>query len=454
MSVKSLIEDRANDQIVREFVDTRGGCVVAVTEEHLMVKTLRSTLVKELGAKEGCVSHFADPARATDHIADRHNAGDPVIVFVERLLRGRPSTDFVYTLKRLLPDVLVIILVSEASRENLVLLHEFGADNMIVKPVSVGGLIEKMASTIKPRGTIAKLMNKGRGLLSQGDFEAALAIARMILEKNPDSSAGLMLEGDALVGLNRTQEAIRCYEEAHNNSNIFLEPLKKLADIYKDSNKNQYLKILKKLDRLSPLNTQRKCEIGAAYVETKELAKAQQYFDDAIDCANREAMSYVATVVSGIADTLADASLELSERYLSQLLEIRADSLCEDDLVIFNKLGIALKRQGKWRQAVDNYKKALTIAPKDEGLFYNLAMAYMDGKEYRSAVDSLNKGLKINPLFWKISDGVSYNLGFIYYSDGDNSLAEHFFQKALELNPDNAEARKMLSILAKGGEQA
>ncbi|MDD4952766.1 MAG: tetratricopeptide repeat protein, partial [Desulfovibrionaceae bacterium] len=254
----------------------------------------------------------------------------------------------------------------------------------------------------------------------------------------------LMLKGDALNGMGRSKEAVKAFMEAHKSSSLFLEPIKKLAEIYRDRDQDSYLKYLLKLDSLSPLNSERKCEIGKVYVKKSEMSEAEAYFDQAISCATKEALGYVSNVVETIADVLAEVSLEMSQKYLSQVLELKKDNLGPMDLSVFNRLGINLRQQGKWREAVENYKKALTIAPDDPGLFYNLAMAYLDGKGLKKASASLDKALSINPEFWKTSDSVCYNIAYIYYSVKDFSSARHHLKNTLELNPGNQKAKKLL----------
>ncbi len=68
-------------------------------------------------------------------------------------------------------------------------------------------------------------------------------------------------------------------------------------------------------------------------------------------------------------------------------------------LQTYNAAGIQARKDRDFEKAVAEFKKALTVAPDDEALLYNLARAYAAKKEKRTAVESIRKALQINPGF-------------------------------------------------------
>jgi tetratricopeptide (TPR) repeat protein len=68
-------------------------------------------------------------------------------------------------------------------------------------------------------------------------------------------------------------------------------------------------------------------------------------------------------------------------------------------LQTYNALGIQARREGNFEKAVTELKKALSVAPDDEGILYNLARAYAAKKEKKPAIESIQKAMKINPAF-------------------------------------------------------
>ena len=436
--------DKRYDSIVYDFFESADGAVVLLSEDPLFKKMLSSTIFKILGTKRDCMYSFENVQTALRQIQTLHKNNVETLVFVERLIAGRPSTDTILTLKKLLPDIRVIVLVGETKRENIAYFYEIGVNNVISKPASMNNIIEKMAFTIKPQGKLSEYMGLGKRLLAASKLDETLQIADKILKIKPDSPAGLMLRGDALLEMDKRDEAVKCYTTAHQSSRLYLEPLKKLAAAYRGVDQEKYLEYLKKLDKLSPLNTERKTDIGKVHVDRKEMESAEKYFDQAIEAATKEAMSMVAEQIS---EAVGSVSPRMSEKYLTRVLDAKGRHLDKSDIALFNKLGIALRGQGKWREAIDNYTRALSISPDDEGLFYNMGMAYFDGGEKRMAAKCFESALEKNPDFYKGSEVVSMNLGSLFAELRDYDHAASCLENALALNPGNAKAKRKLDAV-------
>ncbi|MDD3311640.1 response regulator [Pseudodesulfovibrio sp.] len=442
--------DKKYDSIVYDYFEKKGGVVVLISEDQLFKRTLAATILKTIGSKRDCLSAFENVELGLKKLRDFRKANIDCTVFIERMLGGRPSTDTIITIKRLLPDLKVIVLVGETRRENIAYFYEIGVNNVISKPASMNNIIEKLAFTIKPQGKLSELMGLGQRLLAAGKFKETLAICDKILSLKDNSPAGLMLRGDVLLEQGDRQGAIDCYLKAHDSSRLYLEPLKKLAAAYEGVDEEQRLNYLKKLDKLSPLNTERKTDIGTVYLKQKKMDIAEKYFDQAIEAATREAMTHVGQVAERISEAVGHASPSMAEKYLAKVIETRGSALNKDDITLFNKLGIALRGQGKWREAIDNYARALVISPNDEGLHYNMAMAWFDGGDLREAARCVEKALKINPRFYEESVPASVNLGTIFSDLRRPGEALPFFENALRLNPGHELARSKVEALRRG----
>jgi len=442
--------DKKYDSIVYDYFEKKGGVVVLISEDPLFKRTLASTILKTIGSKRDCLSAFENVELGLKKLRDFHKSNIDCTVFIERMLGGRPSTDTIITLKKILPELKIIVLVGETRRENIAYFYEIGVNNVISKPASMNNIIEKLAFTIKPQGKLSELMGLGQRLLTAGKLKETLAICDKILSLKANSPAGLMLRGDVLLEQNDRAGAIDCYLKAHESSHLYLEPLKKLAGAYEGVDEEERLKYLKKLDKLSPLNTERKTDIGTVYLKQKKMDIAEKYFDQAIEAATREAMTHVGQVAERISEAVGQASASMSEKYLAKVIETRGSALNKDDITLFNKLGIALRGQGKWREAIDNYVRALEISPKDEGLHYNMAMAWFDGGNLREAAKCVDKALAINPKFYAESVAASVNLGTIFSDLRRPKEALPFFENALRLNPGHEVARSKMAAIRNG----
>jgi len=437
------------DSILYEFFEKTRGAVVLISEDQLFKRTLSSTIFKIIGTKRDCFWTFDGFQQGLKKIQAMEKNSVETVVFIERVLGGHSSTDTIITLKRLLPDLKIIVLVGETKRENIAYFYEVGVSNVISKPASMNNIIEKMAFTIKPQGKLSEYMSIGKRCLTAGKLMEAMQISDKILKLKPESPAGLMLKGDIHIAQNEQEKALACYHRAHDSSKLYLEPIKKLVEAYKGVDDEASLKYLKQLDKLSPLNAERKTEIGKMHVEREEMNVAEKYFDAAITTATKEAMSLISNVAEEISEAVNTASPQLAEKYLKTVIETkgRAKNLGLGDIALFNKMGMALRSQGKWKDAIENYTAALRISPDDEGLHYNMGMAYYDGGDKRLAAKCFDNALAKNPRFFEVSEAVSMNLGNIFGELREYEKAMDFFLAALDLNPQNSAAQRKIEAL-------
>ena len=435
------------DQDLRDFLETQHGYLVMLSDDALFVRTLRTTVLKTLAIKADCLEIYQDTGQAMKSVRDHLGHKCPVLVLSDRLLRGAPTLEFMRGLKGAFPEAKVMVMTQETSKESLSQLYEIGVDSILTKPVSVDTLIEKMAGAIKPQGKLSQLVQEARRLLELGETAKVKQISAAILKVKDRSPVALMLLGDALLIEGRRDEAIKAYEEAHRGATLYLEPLKKLASVHSGADDNSYLHYLKKLDVISPLNTERKCEIGKVYVRKNDLNKADAYFGEAIANAQREASSYVDRIVTDIAESVSESSPAMAEKYYFKILEMKGDNLTKEDMATFNRLGIAMRKQGKWSAAIENYKKALTVVPGDERVLYNMGLAYADGQQHSQAVDCYEQVLRSNPEFHRTAAVVAYNMAIAYHLAKRNDDARDFAKAALEIDPNHANTKKLLAKL-------
>ncbi|MBF0551606.1 MAG: tetratricopeptide repeat protein [Deltaproteobacteria bacterium] len=68
-------------------------------------------------------------------------------------------------------------------------------------------------------------------------------------------------------------------------------------------------------------------------------------------------------------------------------------------LHVYNLVGIALRKVGRYEEAVRQYKKALELMPGDENIYYNIARAYYEMGDVKQAETNVRAALNINPKF-------------------------------------------------------
>ena len=180
----------------------------------------------------------------------------------------------------------------------------------------------------------------------------------------------------------------------------YLEQVKKLAELHgQEGNLEKQLHYLEKLNAMSPLNLERKVAIGRLQVKLGRADTASKVFDEAVVRSKSSADTLMVEIRSKIVSMCLEEAPALAERYLRQNLESQRESRSKALIETYNTLGLALRRQGKWREAIQEYEKALAIAPGNASLLYNLAMACKEGKDFAAAAEALDRALASSATF-------------------------------------------------------
>lgn len=438
-----------NKAVVREYFTKHSGQALCLSDDPTFVTLMRNT-VKDLAiAATDLIVVIPEASKALTAITESFNANKKPVLFIERVLMSSGDTGFlIRQFKDTFPELRVMVLTTTADKDRIMLLHESGADNFVLKPLSGNDLIEKMATTLRPPGAVRQLLDRARTFIVKNVSGEAMKITKKVLEAKPDSATGYVVMGDALRISGKADMAQLAYERASKYSGEYLEPLQRLVDLAKESDKKEMqLDYLKRLDTLSPLNAQRKVEMGELQIALGNTEAATQLFDTAVSRVYKDAMAQVAAMTEKIAMSLQDSDPVQAEKYLRQCLDLKGKDLSADDLSTFNQLGISLRKQGRWQDAIVEYQKALQIAPRAEGLFYNIAMAYAEGKDAEAAINNMQKALSINPDLPRGSNIIAHNMGMVFSQGFTRDKARQCFEIALELDPDFEPSQKALEKL-------
>lgn len=434
---------------VLDFVHKDNGCFIVVSDDQAFVSVFRTVLQKHLAlTSPNALTITAEPAQTLKLIKEADIGRRVPLVLLERRLANQDMTFMVKQLKAAYPKLLMIILTVDVEKHRIMYLHELGADNFIAKPVSAQTIIEKLAFTIRPQSQLGILIDTAKEYLDDNRPERAKLTAKQVLEMKPGSAAGLMVLGDAEMAMGNMDAAKRAYQEASESAAMYMEPLRKLAALAeKTGDKEGCLYYLEQLDNLSPLNSERKVSMGALNLALGNEDKAQELFDAALTQATREAVEQIGSLAERVAVIYADKDPVRSETFLRKALTIKQKHLTRDDVRIYNRLGVSLRLQGKWEEAVEEYKKALRLSPKDEILYYNTGMAYAEGNQYNEARRNMEHALKLNEGLIHNSAGVAYNLGMVFLKTGNREIAHKCLNAALKIKPDMAVAKAALAKL-------
>ncbi|MBW1894834.1 MAG: tetratricopeptide repeat protein [Deltaproteobacteria bacterium] len=107
------------------------------------------------------------------------------------------------------------------------------------------------------------------------------------------------------------------------------------------------------------------------------------------------------------------------------------------------RLGDEYFESGNYRQAIEIYKKALEINPKDIDTLNDLGLAYHYTGNSDLAEEVLIKGTEVDPAFQRIW----LSLGYVLKSAGKNEQAISVLQKTVKLGPDNEVGQEAIRML-------
>lgn len=401
---KNLYVVRTDDEvankygpIVYDFVDSPG-VFLLITQDRNFYRTFRSAIIHDLDIEPEYVHAVHDLSRAAELVQFFHEKKVMPCIFMEHSMGGEMTLSFLRFIRASFKEVKIAILSRELDKDRLFQFFEDGADSFLKKPACVNSVLTKIAFMIRPQSEVDAMVQEGREHVEANRFEEAIEVANIILSKWPKNAAAMVIYGDAKKGQAQRQEALSAYVKAERNSKDYLEPLQKIVRIHtEDDNKDECLRYLVKLDRISPLNCNRKLKIAELHFDRGDSRAAEDYFDSAIDSAKMEALSVVGEMAIDIAEMAACHDPKMAAKYYRKSLDFVKSSKSGLAMNIYNRLGISLRKQGLWEQAVEAYNEAIHFSPKDENLQYNIALAYAEGENFSESAKHMSKALLLNP---------------------------------------------------------
>lgn len=145
---------------------------------------------------------------------------------------------------------------------------------------------------------------------------------------------------------------------------------------------------------------------------------------------------------------LAGAAASLLKNYQeAEKRLLKAITIDKKDSETITILGNVLRNQGRIKESLDCYERALEIDPENPAALNGKALNLMDldkgEKLFNEAFECLSKAVLIRPNHSEFY----YNLGVYYGYKGDYSEAIKAHQKAIELDPNSANAYNNLALI-------
>lgn len=302
----------------------------------------------------------------------------------------------------------MIMITGEKDREQIVQASaEIGVNAYILKPFGINDIEGKISNVVKLRANPpehVKLVLASETLKKQGRYDESLELLNKALQVAPNSARIHVMRGELLKNKGEYEEARNSFAQATALNPDYLKTYEATADLYlREGKKDLALSSLQKASEISPRNAERQTTIGEIFLEKGDEKEAQKAFDGAIK-QNPKMAKEIAEVF------LKNGNSQQAEEYFRKSLPTERQNLSEEEIKEYvhtaNRLGIALRRQNKLREAIEEYKKARKLAPDDEAIYFNMGKAYMVLWEkekmpqyFQKAQKCLNKAIKLDPHF-------------------------------------------------------
>lgn len=130
------------------------------------------------------------------------------------------------------------------------------------------------------------------------------------------------------------------------------------------------------------------------------------------------------------------------KREIESLIRISQKLSGDDNAEAHNKLGLALSKKKMYKEAIDEFVRAIDRDANFPEAYGNLGLACVELKMYKEAAEVFNRAINLAPEYADFHN----NLGKIYLKQKKCKKAIQRFEKAIELNPYYGEAHYNLGL--------
>lgn len=395
----------------------KNGYALVVEDENTLRKAIRDML-RMLKIEHVIVAEDGDvalqilkeknhPRRTAVPEKARQNC---LFVFLDWYMPRMPGIDVALEIRadKELENIPLLMVTAERRQDRIVeAIAEVGVNGYIIKPFRARDLEEKIFTILKHRNNptdYEKLIVAGEKLMKEGKLDEALFLFNRAAEIKFVSARIHVLMGEAYREKGEWTEARRFFGQAMKDNPRYLKSYVDLADLFlKEGKKDMALSPLKKAAKISPRNAERQTVLGKIHLDLGQEEEAKKVFEEALKLDPSKAKAVAEAY-------LERDDAEKAEMYFRLALPKEGAALTEEEKKgwahTVNRLGIALRKQGKSREAVEEYKKALAFAPADEAVWFNLGKAYIilsaeeKTREYREeAMKCFQKAVELSPAF-------------------------------------------------------
>lgn len=272
-----------------------------------------------------------------------------------------------------------------------------------------------------------KVIANAEKLVAKGKIEPAIKEYERLLEDSPNDVNTLNRIGDLWVRVNRNDEAVKVFS--------------KIADHYsKDGFFLKAIAIFKKINKLDPSKLDIYAKLADLYAKQGLAMEAKSQYQVLADYYLKHGEPSNALAIYRKISELDPQSINVHVK-LADLYS--QNNQTAEALKEYDRVGRLLLKRGMLDEAVQVFRKALKIDPKNTELVDSLVTALLEAKDFDNARQIVDAALEGNAN----SGRLLAMLGKIQLGRGDAAGARATLERAVAADPNEAGARETMADL-------
>jgi tetratricopeptide (TPR) repeat protein len=286
------------------------------------------------------------------------------------------------------------IAMDNVSKEKIMLAVESGADEILVKPFTLGDIFPKLKSAFakfhNPNNP-EKIYQLAKSRLKANDLALAEAIYTDLAKSAPKAARPVVGLARIESKKNNPQKALELLDQAKKKNENFVHTYHEKALVYTAMNDfDKAIENFKTAIKLSPLNAIRYRAAADVLFKVKRWQEAADLLESAIR-ANLEfpdLYNYLSQAKFAMKD------YKSAQKYIKQALGADAENVA-----YLNQLGICLKETEQFDEATKVYNQVIKLDPDNAAALYNKSVLLHAKGETPEAIKLLERLLKKQPSF-------------------------------------------------------